>query len=241
MFFLNFISLHYVEGVEGQKLLESLGVSPDKIITTGDEAIELANKNKSCEIGKGLGINLRVARYSGVKEDFINVLGPILQKFARHYSAPIMGIPIAVHSLASDQERIRELTAGFEGYVDEGSNLDSPMGVIRQVSRCRVVVTGAYHAAVFALAQGIPSVCLVASPYYAAKFLGLEDLFGVGCKTVFLNDRSFPGKIEIALEAAWESAEVVRKHLLEAAMRQVEAGRNAYKLIPEVLKNHRPL
>jgi polysaccharide pyruvyl transferase WcaK-like protein len=48
------------------------------------------------------------------------------------------------------------------------------------VSRCRVVVTGSYHAGVFALAQGIPVVATAASRYYHDKFSGLADLFGGG-------------------------------------------------------------
>ena len=55
-------------------------------------------------------------------------------------------------------------------------------------------MTGAYHAAVFALAQGIPVVCLSNSPYYLAKFQGLEDLFGVGCTIVTLSEPDFADK-----------------------------------------------
>ena len=79
--------------------------------------------------------------------------------------------------------------------------------LIKQTARCRIVVTGAYHAAVFALAQGIPVVCLSNSPYYLAKFQGLEDLFGLGCATVRLSEPDLPARLAAAIERTWNSAE----------------------------------
>ena len=43
---------------------------------------------------------------------------------------------------------------------------DSPMQMIRKIQRCRLIVTGSYHPAVFALAKGIPAIALVKSVTY---------------------------------------------------------------------------
>jgi colanic acid/amylovoran biosynthesis protein len=91
------------------------------------------------------------------------------------------------------------------------------------------VVTGAYHAAVFSLSQGIPVVCLANSADYVAKFLGLQDLFGQGCDMLLLDDPMFTRKLEAALEKAWGSAEEVRRPLQRAAARQIELSRHAYE------------
>jgi polysaccharide pyruvyl transferase WcaK-like protein len=216
-------------GRGGLALLESLGVDASHILTSGDEAIDLAYGARTDEHGQALGVNLRVASYAEIDIRFIEKLRPILHEFARQHNAAMIPVPIAFHSRASDPQAIRLLLAGFDDQSDGGATLDTPLKVIKQAGRCRVVVTGAYHAAVFALAQGIPVVCLSNSPYYDAKFLGLEDQFGLGCETVSLND---PEKFEMlpaALERAWQSAESVRLPLQQAALRQIELSRSAYE------------
>ena len=106
------------------------------------------------------------------------------------------------------------------------------MKVIEQAGRCRIVITGAYHAAVFALSQGIPVVGL-ASDDYSAKFLGLQDQFGLGCETVSLGAQDASERLAAAAERAWQSAEKVRLPLQEAARRQVALSQGAYERIRE--------
>jgi colanic acid/amylovoran biosynthesis protein len=219
----------------GLPLLESLGVTPSRVLTTGDEAIELAYANRNQELGSAVGINLRVASYANVKTDAVETVRSVLQEFTRQHKAPLLPIPIAFHEYANDHQTIRQLLAGFDDESDGGRSLDTPMMLIKQVARCRILVTGAYHAAVFALAQGIPVVCLTNSPYYLAKFQGLEDLFGVGCATVMLGDPDLPGKLETAIESTWNSAEVIRSPLLHSALRQVERSRGAYQQIESLI------
>jgi polysaccharide pyruvyl transferase WcaK-like protein len=87
-----------------------------------------------------------------------------------------------------------------------------------------LVITGAFHPAVFALAQGIPVVCIAKSEEYVGKFSTLADMFGAGCEVIQLNDKSFRGKFEKSIENAWNSAEMVRSGLLAASMRQINMG-----------------
>jgi polysaccharide pyruvyl transferase WcaK-like protein len=229
----DFITLRGGRG--GLSLLESLGVDTSRVLTTGDEALELAYEARSQEPGQALGINLRVASYSEIDKGFIEKLRPVLQEFAKEHDAPMLPVPIAVHPWANDHQTIRQLLAGFDDHTDGGLALNTPLKVIEQVAHCRVVVTGAYHAAVFALAQGIPVVCLSKSPYYDAKFLGLEDQFGLGCETVSLNDPYVVEKLAAAIERAWQSAETVRLPLQQAALRQIELSRGAYERVRGLL------
>ena len=231
----NLITLRGSRG--GMELLESLGVPTSGVLTTGDEAIELAYEAKSEEFGTGLGVNLRVASYSNVGKGFIDQLRPVLQGFARRHFAPMVSVPIAFHQWAADHLTIRQLLEGFENHDGEGLNLDTPLKVIEQTGRCRIVVTGAYHAAVFALAQGIPVVCLANSDYYITKFLGLEDQFGVGCETIRLNDPDVCGKLTAAMERAWQSAETMRRPILQAALRQIELSRGAYERVKNLVNS----
>jgi polysaccharide pyruvyl transferase WcaK-like protein len=223
----------------GLVLLKSLGVNISQVLTTGDEAVELAYEARSEVIGHGLGINLRVASYAGVDNDFIDKLRPVLQESAKLHNAPIIPLPIAFHQWASDHQTIRRLLEGFDDKSDGGLTLDTPLKVIKQAGRCRVVVTGAYHAAVFALAQGIPVVCLANSPYYGSKFHGLEDLFGLGCETIFLNAPAVFEEIIAAIERAWQSAEIVRLPLQQAALHQINMSWSVYEQVRGLLNSQR--
>jgi polysaccharide pyruvyl transferase WcaK-like protein len=230
------VSLITLRGTKGGfALLESLGVDPARVMTTGDEAIELAYADRVSESGSAVGINLRVASYAQVETDTIEKARPVLHEFAHRHRALLLPVPIAFHEVANDQQTIRRLLAGLDDESDGGAFLSTPQMLLTQVAHCRIVVTGAYHAAVFALAQGIPAVCLVNSPYYLAKFQGLEELFGMGCTTVMLGEPDFPSKLATAIENTWNSAEEVRLPLLRSALRQIESSRGAYRRVHRLI------
>jgi colanic acid/amylovoran biosynthesis protein len=214
----------------GLPLLMSFGVDPSRVMITGDDAIETAYKARSSRIGTAIGVNIRTMEPSGVNDELIQRLRPLLHEFARRYSAPLISIPIArQHSV--DFKAIQQVLHGYESQENSTDDLDSPIKVIEQAARCRIVVTGAYHAAVFALAQGIPAVCLANHEYFANKFLGLAHLFGAGCETVFLDDQNWSNDFKNALTRAWDSAEQLRARLLESAAKQVELSRSAYSRV----------
>jgi polysaccharide pyruvyl transferase WcaK-like protein len=219
----------------GLLLLESIGVPRTGVLTTGDEATELAYAARGKTRGRAVGINLRVASYSEIQTDLIAKVGSVLQEFARRHQVPLLPIPIALHEFANDHLSIRRLLAGFDDESDGGLSLDTPLKVITQIASCRIVVTGAYHAAVFALGQGIPVVCLANSEYYLAKFQGLRDLFSVGCEIVTLSEPDFPAKLTTAIETTWNSAEDVRLPLLQSSLCQIEGSRRAYQRLQDLL------
>jgi polysaccharide pyruvyl transferase WcaK-like protein len=112
----------------------------------------------------------------------------------------------------------------------------SPEQVLGRVARCRVVVTGSYHAGVFALAMGVPVVALAASAYYQDKMGGLAHQFGAdGCRVVALDGPDAPAALADAVAAQWAGAERLRPALLAAAERQAAAGRDAYRRLAEMV------
>jgi colanic acid/amylovoran biosynthesis protein len=110
-----------------------------------------------------------------------------------------------------------------------------PEDVVAQLQRCRVLIAGSYHAGVFALSSGIPTVALVNSPYYVDKFLGLADMFGLGCQVIRLDERRFPESLTQAVLEAWASADKIREPLLAAAREQLRQGQAAYAKLKELL------
>ena len=202
--YVNFIALR--EQRASGPLLKALGVPAERVMTTGDDAIELAYAARESNIGQGLGINVRAAAYAGIGYPQARALRSVLQTAARARGAPLIAVPISRVPGEVDVETIQLLTEGYEGIIDGGVTIDSPSKVIAQIRRCRLVVAGSYHAAVFALAQGIPAVGLANSLYYRDKFLGLAAQFEAGCHVVFLHDAAFATRLQEAIELAWEAA-----------------------------------
>jgi polysaccharide pyruvyl transferase WcaK-like protein len=228
-----FISLR--EGRASYPLLQSLGVSSDRIMTTGDDAIEMAYRLRPPRLGSGLGINLRLATYSAVDRQLVAQFRQLLQDLARLQEATLIPAPISNKPGEADADTIGYIMSGYEKRSCAAVDSGSLFGVIDNIKECRVVISGSYHAAVFALSQGIPAIGIANSEYYIDKFLGLADQFGPGCDVIVLRDRDWQSKLATGLDRAWQSADEVRPQLLAAADRQVASSQTAYQKIYELV------
>jgi polysaccharide pyruvyl transferase WcaK-like protein len=229
----------------GPSLLKSFGVASERVIVTGDDAIELSYQARKDVLGDGIGVNLRIASYSDVSFDAIESVRKSLHSIARFYDIKLIPVPIARYSAPApkfeepDSVSIKKLIEGFTDQSDGGLHLDTPEKVIENVSLCRVVVTGSYHAGVFALSQGIPVVALAKSEYYVDKFLGLAVQFGIGCEVVFLNDKNLEETLTSTIQKLWSQAEDLRPKLLESAKSQIELSLSAYKRVYDLVNKTR--
>jgi polysaccharide pyruvyl transferase WcaK-like protein len=211
----------------GRPILRALGVSDERMMTTGDDAIEVArDAGVRREDRRAIGVNVRVARYAGVEEEMVNSIGRALTSAGAERGSELLGIPISRYAKEQDAATIdRMLGAERQAAGPPGSVYET----IERIGRCRVVVAGSYHAGVFAMTQGIPTVGLVASQYYADKFQGLADQFGgSGCTLVALDKPNLELRLEEAIDEAWRAAPGLADALREAAQRQVAQGRSAY-------------
>ena len=224
-------------------LLESLGVSPERIVVTGDDAIEMAMPGGGNDAalagvpGRRIGVNMRVAPYADVTPEHLGIVRDALREASQVHAAELVPLPIA-HRDRMDVATLQELLADMPGDdVDGGASLDTPQRVIRRVSDCRIVVAGSYHAGVFALAQGIPVVALAGSRYYLDKMRGLADQFGQGCEVVPLEPASrLASRLTDAMNSAWENADLLRPSLLARAAAQVASGRAAYERVATMVR-----
>jgi len=214
------------EAREGPLLLRLLGVPSDRMAVTGDDSVQTAYEQRREALGEGIGVNLRMAWYSAVDEAMLEKVGSALQRQSQRYGAPLLAVPISVDPRESDVDTVSRLIGQPQPIRWAAGG---PEDVIRQVGRCRMVVTGSYHGAVFALSQGISAVCLTRSRYYADKFLGLADQFGAGCHVVCMQGGNWPGRLIRAMDQAWQEAPRIRSALLKAAVRQIQASRRAYE------------
>jgi colanic acid/amylovoran biosynthesis protein len=225
-----------------EPLLRSLGVPADRIMTTGDDAIEMAYDARvgAGQPGRGLGINLRAALYAEVDATMVVDIRNAIQQAAHLLGAPLIPVPISRFPGEADHVTISALLSSGTGEkADGGVSIDSPRKVIDQIRMCRAVVTGSYHAAVFAMAMGVPVVGLGRSSYYIDKFYGLAEQFGGGCEVVRLEVPVVESTIVEAIERAWRSADAMRPQLLAAAAHQVELSRAAYRKLNDLLSVRR--
>ncbi len=224
---LDFIALR--EGRSGPELLRELGVPSDKIVVTGDDAVEPAYRTRSAGESVLLGVNLRATSYAGITAEQTGEFAAVVQAAARQLSASIVPAPTSFVPWESDLDAFARMFPGESVPTDVEP---TPEWAIGRIGRCRLIITGSYHGAVFALSQGIPAVCIENSEYYRDKFLGLAGQFGEGCTVIRLSDPGFEERVLAEAMRLWRTAEDYSKPLRRAAARQVEKSKAAWLELP---------
>lgn len=218
----DFVALR--ERRRGPELLSRMGVAPERVLVTGDDAVEFAYRLRQARIGADIGLCLRVADYSPVGVAAQETLGRVVRTCAAHHRAAV--VPLIISEYASeDRLSTLPLMAGAQLARPAVGRGGTPQDVARQVAGCRVLVTSAYHLAVFALSQGIPAVGITASEYYDDKFHGLAQMFGTGLRIVHLNDPALQTQLTEAVQRSWHDAPLVREPLQRKAIEQIDASR----------------
>jgi len=204
-------------------LLERLGVSPERVTVTGDDALEAAYRLRpERPSADTLGVSLRVTPYSGIIGPVVDEVAAALERASARHEATLVAVPISALPLEADARHLERILG------PSGPGPATPREAIELAGRCRVMVAGTYHAAVFALAQGVPVVALSATPYYDAKLGGLADLFPGGCMVLSTREPDLAERLAEAIRGAWQTTDEDRAGLLSATERQIEAARLAY-------------
>jgi polysaccharide pyruvyl transferase WcaK-like protein len=211
------------ERCRGPEILRRAGFSRDRFAVTGDDAVELAWERPPSQ-GTALGFGLRQVGYSGIHPAHQPRLRQTLDQLQQTLQTAIVPLPVSFYDYENDSKAIAEVA----GTSPEPDGLDDPQVLIGNVSRCRVLVTGTYHPAVFALALGIPCVCFYASPYYRDKLEGLAGQFPHGCELVNLADPDAQRRMINLTLQLWKFPEESRTRLCHLAREQVEIGRRFY-------------
>lgn len=217
------------EGLGSVPLLTSRRVEQERIHVTGDDALMLATMPKRPATGAAIGLNIRVAHYSRIHTTVASETIAVTSESANRRGVPALAIPVSRYKKESDLEVIRMSGAGRKDQIagHELADIQTPEEVAERAARCRVVVTGSYHAAVFGLAAGVPAVCISNSPYYDLKFQGLGDLFGRGCYVVRPGPL-FERELSDTIDRAWDTGEIDRDCIHAAALAQVAKADETY-------------
>jgi len=187
-----------------------------------------------------IGVNVRVSSYSGISGTAPNAFRQTLWRLAEEWGTDLIALPVSRYATAADLPAIQR-TLG-EGPADGlskllGQDLQDPLALAVAVASCRIVVTGSYHAAVFALARGIPAVTISASAYYDAKFHGLADLFRGAAYVVRLDSPSLAADLEFAIRSAWNLDSSRRESTQQEAVNQIAAGEALFARFVERVEN----
>jgi hypothetical protein len=215
------------EGTAAPDLLASLGVPAERVTVTGDDAIALVGHGDGAD-SAGVALSVRVAPYARLTLGEAGELISAVAAAAERLEAPLVPVVSSTHPHEQDATALAGVAPGRE----PPRTVEHWIDLIRG---CRVMVSGSYHGAVFALAQGIPAIGVSASPYYDDKFRGLRGMFGVWCEVVPLDE---PGAVEriaeltVRLHQSWPEP---RDELRAAAARQVESSRAAYERLARLV------
>jgi len=229
------------EGLASPRILNDLGVDTAKVLVTGDDAVARAWRAAGDQPRRCIGVNLRVAAYAGTTDDDVVAVRDALRDAVASIDCQLIPLAVCLATSVeseSDASVAARIIEGLE-HAQVGSSVPTTVGaLISRISECRLVVTGSYHCAVFALSQGIPAVCIHHSEYYALKFRGLADRFRIGCAVIDRADTGFHDRLRDAIVEGWHAADDVRPKLLRAAEQQVETGRQAYDALCASIEEH---
>ncbi len=209
-----------------------LGVPQERIIVTGDDAVAIAAASPAppAEARRGIGVNLRLSDSAQVPPEALPRVRSAARTAAGRHGATL--VPLIVRTADSPRNDVDALESLFgPGGIDLGRAREilTPQQAMEEIARCRVVVTGAYHNAVFALAMGVPVVGLTKSTYYAAKLHGVARQFGGGMSVLLLDDPDLETKLVEEVGRLWYEAPTLHAPLLAAAGRQVALSDEAYE------------
>lgn len=217
------------EGVNGPRILASLGVPADRITVTGDDAIAVAMTHPPGEFGGGIGVNHRLASYMRAGETEAETIGDAVRAVAAAHGVPLVPIPISEWD--DDRQGTERITRGCALLAHPGHPNEPYRWAVDQTDATRIVATSTYHLAVFALSRGVPALCLPSSAYYRYKFNGLAALFGDGCRIVELDRGDAGARIATTLEALWDAAPDLRDPLRAAARAQADRCASLYRTL----------
>jgi len=230
------------EAVVGLPLARSLGVPAARVVVTGDDALDGAGTvatTSSAEIrsgaGDALGVNARVTGYAGVDGSAAARVGATLARAVAQRNARVIALPVSRYESDSDLSSLRSLWPGSLPAGSLAEDLGTPLALAEAAAGCRAVVTGSYHAAVFALAAGVPTVCLSNSDYYNAKFAGIAALFPASAEVVPLDGDDLGRRLLEAIDRAWGAGEGVRQATRDQAMAQAAAAAALYRRFADLV------
>lgn len=224
------------EGLQGPKILTELGVDMRKVVVTGDDAIKLAiqDSENTKSDATHVGLNIRVAPYSGISKDSAAQIIKSVSRLASKLQLDVQPLPISWNPEESDAATLADVDPSLR----DGDHWSLEF-LIKKVRSCRITITASYHAAVFSLSNGIPVICLSASPYYDSKMDGLRAQFELDDRSLSILSPDEASNLELLTARALEQldhADNLKPKLIASAVRQSRLSQSTYSSFLDKLK-----
>lgn len=160
------------------------GVDPAKVTVTGDDALGLISARSEAPAGPPyLALTIRAARYVGGGEgdEVVRAWARAADALAVERGWDVVGV--ALNARHPEPEiatlaRIRATTPLKARWRLEDCGPD-PRRLVAVMAGAEAVAAQSFHAALLALAAGVPAVLAATTPYYEAKARGLATLAGL--------------------------------------------------------------
>jgi polysaccharide pyruvyl transferase WcaK-like protein len=128
-----------------------------------------------------LGFQARASSYVGFTRDELRETAQHVDNFAADNGFEVVAVPINMQSEGPEVELVTDLAKGKGRraawhVVDHASDIAATAGVIKV---CSALITHTYHAAIFALENGIPTLLVARTKYYRQKGEALRTSFGI--------------------------------------------------------------
>ena len=231
------LTLISLRGPQGQQAVSELRDGRGEPVVTGDDALELAGAGRLAA-GAALGVNLRATGYTGLEPRLAGQIASLVAAAAGGMDLPMRGLPISWHRDGEDWRALAGAFGANSVVARTGRQVRDITSLATAVAGCRIVVTSSYHAAVFALARGIPAVGISSTPYYDGKFGGLRELYGPRAVSVVAVSRAdWPDRLRSLMRAAVELDDDARAAVAERSAELAGMSRGVYEALFELVES----
>lgn len=204
---------------ESLPVLLDLGVAHDRITIIADPALRLCEDVEARGVADSIGVNLRNSRfYNPLPFELREAVRLGVRAFTRGTPTQVRSLPVSLFG-PSDDEAVRDSLP--EAVLERPTSVNA---LLHEISRCRVVLSGSHHSAVFALGLGIPVLMVAASRHYLRKLRSLTGHFGTLASVVDLTRGNAFSEIEVGLRQLWETGDDQRHRLRVTASQHVARG-----------------
>lgn len=204
--------------------IAALGLADGRWQVTGDDAIAAVLGREPASDRASIGVSLRDNRAASVPPDLPATVG-------RAIAASRPGAPVELISMMEKARPGSISDARFLAAVDPGPGARvngyeaTAAAALDALASCRLVISGTYHAAVFAQSLGIPVIGLASSPYYVQKLEGVLAQFGgEGGMLLDPTASTFPAELSEAIDRWWDRPDQLADRLRARAAEQAAAG-----------------
>lgn len=205
---------------------DSFGLRPES-----DHIVSKILSRYGVRQGEFVALNLRIAPYAKLAPSLFKKAGALADEIINQTGKPLLIVPVALNEEDSDVSTGKQLSRFMRNSskvaVVEDTYEITPALVKGILSKAFGAVGSSYHFCMFALSQGVPTVCINDGAYYSQKARGLAGFWQDGRIAMPLKNLDTPREKAQAIQGVLNES-VFRKRLQARAALAKEYWENTY-------------